>query len=1015
MNRNLFILLNTIFVLWLSISISFGQQTAIYELPEARYRTGLELYEIEKYGAAQDAFVEVIEKVQDPNSLMQINARFYAAVCALELENADAEYKLQAFIDDYPESANAQLAYFQLGRYQFKKANYANALKSFKKVDLSSLTQTEKSEYYFKRGFCFYKKKEYNKAKTEFRKLLGKESRYANDAIFYYAHIAYTEGDYKTALEYFDKIKHIRAYSKLIPYYLAHIYHQQGEYERVISDAMPLYKSASSKDKNELALIIGDSYYQLAQYDEALPYLETYGRSSRRSMDREGNYELGFTYFKNGLYAEAISFFQQVTGEDDALAQNAYYHLGYAYLETGQKKFASNAFAAASKYDFDEQVAEDALFNYAKLSMEISQDPYNSAIKNLEDYIRQYPDSPRINEAYQYLANLYLSTKNYKEALESIRKIKSRNKALNTAYQKILFFRGVEFFNQKQYEEAIELFKESQNYTYDAQINLESNFWIGESFYRTKNYWGAIKYYKNFIGKANAREATLYPVALYNLGYTYFKRKHYENAIFYWEKLLNNKRNTDPKVINDALIRLGDAYLINKNYPQAIRFYNEAIRMNKVDVDYALSQKARAESAQGKFNDKIRTLNQLISSFPSSPLADDAKYEIATTYLILNKNQQALTYFSKVVKEHPKSIYAVKSMLKSGLVYYGMDQFDQGIKVFKQVIKQYPGTQESKEALASLRNIYVDINKVDEYYAYANSLSFADVSTNEQDSITYIAAENIYMENRCGDAIVAFDNYIRKYPQGYFAPNANFYMAECLSREDDTNRTLSALRKVIALPNSRFTENALLKASALDYSMGNYEEAVGYYAQLEEIAGNKNNRLTALIGQMQCNYLLGNYRQAGESARKVLQTETVSSESIIDAHFILAHSFFAMDDLNGAQREFSITEKLTNTAIGAESKYYLAYLAFLMDKNTETENLIFELVDQYAGYDYWVAKSFILLSDLYYKQGNNFQAKQTLQSVIENYKGRELGTIAREKLNTISNEEEPQDEQEQPE
>jgi hypothetical protein len=48
-----------------------------------------------------------------------------------------------------------------------------------------------------------------------------------------------------------------------------------------------------------------------------------------------------------------------------------------------------------------------------------------------------------------------------------------------------------------------------------------------------------------------------------------------------------------------------------------------------------------------------------------------------------------------------------------------------------------------------------------------------------------------------------------------------------------------------------------------------------------------------------------------------------------------------------------------------------------------------------------VAKGFILLSDVYVKKENNFQAKQTLQSIIDNYEGQELVVIAREKLNAI--------------
>ena len=169
--------------------------------------------------------------------------------------------------------------------------------------------------------------------------------------------------------------------------------------------------TAIGKDKPGLALMIGDAYYQSEVYKDALPYFEFYERTSKRTMSREEAYEIAYAYFMNENYKAAIQNFQLAVGEDDPLAQNAYYHLAYCYLKTDQKKFASNAFSSALQMQYDPDIAEDALFNYAKLSMEVANVPYNTAITALEDYIEQYPESPRVEEAYSYLANLYLSTR----------------------------------------------------------------------------------------------------------------------------------------------------------------------------------------------------------------------------------------------------------------------------------------------------------------------------------------------------------------------------------------------------------------------------------------------------------------------------------------------------------------------------------------------------------------------------------------------------------------------------
>ena len=49
------------------------------------------------------------------------------------------------------------------------------------------------------------------------------------------------------------------------------------------------------------------------------------------------------------------------------------------------------------------------------------------------------------------------------------------------------------------------------------------------------------------------------------------------------------------------------------------------------------------------------------------------------------------------------------------------------------------------------------------------------------------------------------------------------------------------------------------------------------------------------------------------------------------------------------------------------------------------EDLIYEFAQSNSPHGYWLAKSFILLSDIYYERGDNFSAKHTLQSLLNNY------------------------------
>jgi TolA-binding protein len=977
-----------------------GQQTKAFDPPTADYNSAMTLFQQEQYGAAARAFGKVIDS-KDSKHLEKLNASYYEALCGLELEHEDGAYKMTRFISDNPEHTLVKRAYFQLARYQFGNKKYSQALRSFENVEIPELDRDERIEYYYKKGISLYKNNKSPQAKSSLAKVVNTTSEYSDQAAYYYGVIAFEEGEDDLAAEYFEKVKAVRSLKKSVTHYLTMIYHRKVDYDRMLELAGPAYETASGKEKPVLALMIGDAYYQREQYSAALPYFEFYERFSRRSMKRADAYQVAYTYLQNENYKAAIPNFQQAVGEEDELSQNAYYHLGYCYLKTDQKKFASKAFASAYQLGFDSRISEDALFNYAKLTMEIASDPYNTAISALEDYIEKYPDSERVDEAYSFLANLYLSTNNYKQALNSFEKIKYRNDELREAYQKICFYRGIELFNENKLDEAIDLLKKASLDDYDRSIAAEALLWTGEAFYRQDNTWGAIKYYKEFLNKPASKKLDAFATAYYNLGYAYFNNKDYSTAVTWFGKFVDYRGNKDESLLTDALTRLGDCYFIRKDYDRAIRYYSTASQSGKGRADYALFQQAITQGASGIFADKAGTLKRLVNEYPGSTYADDAKYELGVTYLLLNRNSDALSWFNRVVKDHPKSRFVVKSLLKSGLIYYNDRRNNEALKVLKQVVNEYPGTPESREALNSIRNIYIEQNKVDEYYAFAEGLSFADVSVSEQDSISYIAAENLYMENNCLEAITAFGNYLDRFPFGTFAANASYYKAQCEIKQGNKEQALEALEFVISQPTSGFTENSLLQAARISMELEVWDKALAHYTRLADEAESKEIQLEALEGMADCNYTLGYYADAITSSMKMLASEKVDDHRINKAHYMMAKSYMALDNIENARLEFKIAEKLSNTEQAAESKYMVAYIDYITERLNEAESGVFELSDNYGSHDYWVARGFLLLADIYVAKGNIFQAKETLKSIIENYKGPELGEIAAQKLDEL--------------
>ncbi|MBK7268621.1 MAG: hypothetical protein IPI07_03610 [Flavobacteriales bacterium] len=107
------------------------------------------------------------------------------------------------------------------------------------------------------------------------------------------------------------------------------------------------------------------------------------------------------------------------------------------------------------------------------------------------------------------------------------------------------------------------------------------------------------------------------------------------------------------------------------------------------------------------------------------------------------------------------------------------------------------------------------------------------------------------------------------------------------------------------------------------------------------------------------------------------------------------------NSLDDAYVKFKAVVTASTSEAGAEAKYHMAYVRYMQGKYTDTEKEVFDLVKKYPSYEDWKARGFILLADAYVQLNDRFQAKATLQSVIDHVSDPELVAQARTRLDTI--------------
>jgi TolA-binding protein len=997
-------LLFCVLAIALHLGILNAQQGLLPGSAQQSYQTGLELFQHQKFVAARHCFEQVVDQGISIGTNLRAEASRYLTLCSIELQNDDAETLYARYAGDFSWHPGVNEASNKLGMMFYNLKKYDKAMLYYAKVQPNMLNKEQQAEYYFTYGYSAFVQQDMNKARVCFYEIKDIDSRYNAPANYYYAHIAYNDKNYQTAIESFNKLKDDETFAPLVPYYITQCLYLQGKYEELVAYAPALIDSVVSGRTAEMSKLVGDAYYRLNRFKEAIPYLERFAKEN--TPNKEDQYQLAYCYYNTNKFAEAIPLFQPAAQGTDALAQNALFHLGDCYIRTNDKSKACLSFGSASKMDFDARLKEDALFNYAVLLYETSYSALNDAVKVFNEFLQLYPNSSKIDEVYQHLVAAYSNTKNYKEALASIEKIKVKDNGIKRAYQKIAFYRGLELYNDQRYQEAQKIFDKSLNYAdFDRSLGARASYWIAECYYRMSKYDEAIAEYERFLATPGSYSLNEYNLAHYNLGYAHFNLKDYTNALIWFRKYLTINDKKQKNLLADACNRTGDCYFMAQNYIDAIELYSKSIQLGKADRDYAMFQKAFCLGLQGQYKQKNTLLKDLMTQSPKSAYFDDALYESGRSFLDLQDNKQADAFFKRLIAEYPSSSYIPKALIQIGLIAYNDNKDDDAISAYKKVVDNYPGSPEAKRALTGIKNIYVDNNNVDAYLEYTETLgSFANVSTAEQDSLSYRAAENLFMQGDCDKATESINNYLTRFPNGTFVLNARYYRGECASRNGKTKQALDDFNYIASKPRSLFSEEALLAIGRIKMGDKKYAEALEAWKKLEPIAEDKGNLVEARLGAMRSYFNLKEYSNTIDAAKKVLVTENIADENQREAHFLMAQSALALNQTDNALSEYRIVAKDVKTEDGAQSEYQICKILFDAGKMDDAENEVFKFIDMNTPHQYWMAKSFLLLSDIYMKKNDDFQATQTLQSVIDNYDNKTDGILdeANKKLQVIN-------------
>lgn len=930
------------------------------------------------------------------------NAQLNRAMSALQLESPDGPGLMKAYIFDHGNHPTVATAGLYLGNHFFYKRNYKESIEAFDLVNTKGLNEETKADVLFKQGYAYFQLKNYGQAAGYFDQAKTLNQPVSPDAYYYSGFIAMEQGKTSKAVADLQAAGQSSFYATKVPYLLTALYYQQGSYDQAITYAEPLLASSQNLDRREtIHLYLAESYYAKKDFANAAKNYDAFINAKKGTLSREEVYKAGISFFEIKNYQRATDYLKVSASGNDEIAQSSSYYLGHSYIKLDNFAFASTSFQAASKASFNKQIQEEALFNYAKTNLQ--RGSFQIAISTLDEYLDTYPSGRHRSDAETLLSEALINTNDYLRALEQMDKIRTKSPRIQAAYQKVAFYQAMVYYRDQKYKQAISLLDKSQAYPSDKDLLLETHFWKGEVQTADGNLPQAIRSYEAARAMNPASSHPFLIKTHYGLGYAYFNTQQYPKAEeqfrLYTEKLRarEEKQNYD-----DALLRLGDCQYVQKKFGDAAATFQRAITERNSGIDYAYYRLAVVQNFQNRNDEALSQLDRLISGYSFSLYLEDAMFQRGQIYLEEVRYAEASRAFSDLITGRPNSPFVPFALEGRAVANFSMQRYDQTIDDYKAILDNHPNAQNAETALKGLQETLALQGRSAEFGDYVAKYKSKNPGSGNVQGLEFESAKSLYIDKNYAQAARAFENYLRSYPQSAQKAEALFFAGDAFLQAGDTDRAVGYFKQLEREPASPQRLRAMQKLGMIELDRGNYDAAIPYLETASQNARNKVEEAEAVQGLMVASFATRKFQQAISYADRLMTLDGIIPESTPTALLTKAKAQREMNQKPQAETTLQNLVKDHKTVQGAEGLYLLAFSYQERGDFEKSNNAIFDFSGPFADYDFWYGKMFLLLADNFQKTGETFQAKATLESIVERSTNAEIKAEAQSKLKNLN-------------
>jgi len=859
------------------------------------------------------------------------------------------------FAADYPASPLRTLCRKYMADCLFALGDYSKALSEYLDIDTAGLDAAQTAELHYREGFCALEKGDLTMARNKFE-LAAMSNEYGPAARFHMGTIDYARGEYASAKALLKQANTSKAPGDMADYYLASIDLAEGNYTQAAATARAFMRRRQLAPEAEAHMhrVAGEGLYRSGEHSEGLRELRAY-LAAVSDPAPKACYFAGLGEYEDGNYAAAVELLDKATAsEDPAVVQSAYLYIGQALHHRGDNDAAILAFDKAVKTDGpDRAVREAAYYNYAVAKSAGAQVPFASSVDIFEDFLQLYPNGTYSDRVRSYLADGYMADKDYARALERLDGIATPGKRTRAAKQRLLYLLAADEIAQGKNTAARGHLDTARSYA-DADAATAAEITLLRARLEAvegNNSQAATEYRRYISSKTSKPNAT---AARYGLGYALMAEADYDGARSAFA-LIENDRSLTPAQHADVLNRLGDIAFAKTDFKEAAALYHRAYEAAPASGDYAVFNGARMLGFSRDYEGKLRAIDSFMNEFPQSVLIPDAMLERTQALISLGRNDDAVDTYRRLTEVYAGTPQGRRGYLEMAMTLLDMGRKDEAAAAYRDVISHYPTSEEAIQASGLLKNIYAAEGRGDRYLAFMESVENApEVSADETERLTYEAAAAA--NKRTGD-LSALRSYLERFPDAPHAPEAMLTIAQA------------------------------------EYAANRIPEALELFKSLETKAPNSAIATDARLGIMRSARDLGDYDLAGNTAEAIINSSAAPA-ALSEAVYTRALALDADGNTDAAIELWQSQASDTKNIFGAKSAFHAAEALFEAGQTDKALTTVQTFTASGSPHAYWVARGFILQSDIYRKLGKDFEAREYLEALRDNYPGTEPDIIS---------------------